>query len=146
MRRNQNDFNIVARCEHAILTWKPPLPPPPLGKANGIFAFGVYVGGGLSSLSIAMAEGIGWRASAYTVAAYGLCLSLVVRFTVREPARIVSDPAAGDRSSQPIKDEEGDKDFTFMQRWAFLDGGVGGGGEERGSVILIGQGLFWVSR
>lgn len=60
-----------------------------------MFAFGVYVGGGLSSLSIALAKVVGWRGSAYTVAGYGLLLSLLVRFTVREPARIpaVTAPA-----------------------------------------------------
>ncbi|CAN0503817.1 unnamed protein product, partial [Ectocarpus sp. 8 AP-2014] len=58
-----------------------------LAQVCCFFAFGVYVGGGLSSLSIAMAQGIGWRASAFTVAGYGLLLSLLVRFTVREPAR-----------------------------------------------------------
>lgn len=52
-----------------------------------MFAFGVYVGGGLSSLSIALAKVVGWRGSAYTVAGYGLLLSLLVRFTVREPVR-----------------------------------------------------------
>ncbi|CAM9695078.1 unnamed protein product [Pylaiella littoralis] len=58
-----------------------------LAQANGVFAFGVYVGGGLSSLSIALAKVVGWRGSAYTVAGYGLLLSLLVRFTVREPVR-----------------------------------------------------------
>ena len=31
------------------------------GEANGIYAFGVYIGSGLGSLSIAMAQQIGWR-------------------------------------------------------------------------------------
>lgn len=82
-------------------------------QANGIFAFGVYVGGGLSSLSIAMAQGIGWRASAYTVAAYGFVLAVLVRVTVKEPVRA---PAAAPANDHADEESEGDKDYTVKER------------------------------
>lgn len=115
---------------HSLYT-SPPLPDnfSTIIQANGVFAFGVYVGGGLSSLSIAMAQGIGWRASAYTVAGYGLLLSLLVRFTVREPARTpaATAPAPANRTSEaeegggyaPANGSSGDaeKDYTARERW-----------------------------
>ncbi|CAM9103237.1 unnamed protein product [Ectocarpus sp. 13 AM-2016] len=105
-----------------------------LAQANGVFAFGVYVGGGLSSLSIAMAQGIGWRASAFTVAGYGLLLSLLVRFTVREPARTpaVTAPAPANRTSDaeegggyaPTNGSSGDaeKDYTARESTKLIFG------------------------
>ena len=39
------------------------------GEANGIYAIGVYVGGGLSSLSIAMSQEVGWRMTCQITAA-----------------------------------------------------------------------------
>lgn len=67
------------------------------------------MGGGLSSLSIAMAKGVGWRCSCYIVAGYGFLLALLVRLTVREPPR---KPA----QSQTETNTEEDEDFTVMQR------------------------------
>lgn len=108
-----------------LSTAPPPPPRPPQNQANGVFAFGVYVGGGLSSLSIALAKVVGWRGSAYTVAGYGLLLSLLVRFTVREPARtpaVVPLPAGradgdvGVGNGPAAGEEEGDKDYTVTQR------------------------------
>ncbi|CAM9848940.1 unnamed protein product, partial [Hapterophycus canaliculatus] len=99
-------------------------PRPHPKQANGVFAFGVYVGGGLSSLSIALAKWVGWRGSAYTVAGYGLLLSLLVRFTVKEPARTpaaipipsAADPAQGAEGGGPaVKDEEEEKDYTVTE-------------------------------
>ncbi|CAM9987824.1 unnamed protein product [Ascophyllum nodosum] len=96
-------------------------PPESLAQANGIFAFGVYVGGGLSSLSIAMAKSVGWRVSAYTVALYGFVLALLVRFTVKEPHRA--------RATLPSRDTRGgernggeDEDFTFSQSTKLIFG------------------------
>lgn len=114
---------------HAIPPTPSPAPaPPPALKANGVFAFGVYVGGGLSSLSIALAKAVGWRGSAYAVASYGLLLSVLVRFTVREPVRTpaVTAPAAGDdgevggKSQSRHADEDGDKDYTITERWVWV--------------------------
>lgn len=83
-------------------------PPESLAQANGVFAFGVYVGGGLSSLSIAMAEGVGWRMSAFIVAAYGLLLSLFVRLTIKEPVRSPSSV----RTVAQQEDSDAEKDYS----------------------------------
>jgi len=56
-------------------------------EANGIYAFGVYVGGGLGSLAIAMANGFGWRVTCFIVAVFGFVLAAVIVLTVKEPAR-----------------------------------------------------------
>lgn len=85
-------------------------------QANGVFAFGVYVGGGLSSLSIAMAKGVGWRASCFIVACYGFLLSLLVRFSIREPVRAPSTA----RTSPGQSESNADKDYTIKQRYHFL--------------------------
>uniref|UniRef100_A0A7S2Y1D3 Major facilitator superfamily (MFS) profile domain-containing protein n=1 Tax=Fibrocapsa japonica TaxID=94617 RepID=A0A7S2Y1D3_9STRA len=58
-----------------------------LATANGIFAWGVYLGGGLSSLSITMAESIGWRSTTFLVAMVGFVLAAVFVLTVQEPTR-----------------------------------------------------------
>mmetsp|Transcript_23972 Transcript_23972/g.31122 ORF Transcript_23972/g.31122 Transcript_23972/m.31122 type:complete len:410 (+) Transcript_23972:92-1321(+) len=56
-------------------------------EANGIYAFGVYVGGGLGSLAIAMSDGVGWRTACYIVAVYGFILAALTILTVKEPER-----------------------------------------------------------
>jgi len=45
--------------------------------ANGIYALGIYVGGGLSSLSLLMANEFGWRLSSFVIAASGLVSSFL---------------------------------------------------------------------
>lgn len=87
--------------------------PSPLTQANGIFAFGVYVGGGLSSLSIAMAKGVGWRMSSFAVAGYGFLLSILVRLTIREPLR---SRDAGQSEERTREDPRQDEDYTVGQR------------------------------
>ncbi|CAM9202297.1 unnamed protein product, partial [Sphacelaria rigidula] len=86
-----------------------------LAQANGVYAFGVYVGGGLSSLSIAMAEGVGWRMSAFIVAGYGLILSVFVRLSVREPMRTSS--GVGTRAEEG---SDAQKDFTIMESFRII--------------------------
>lgn len=72
----------------------------------------MYVGGGLSSLSIAMAEGVGWRMSAFIVAAYGLLLSLFVRLTIKEPVRSPSSV----RTVAQQEDSDAEKDYSVKDR------------------------------
>lgn len=62
-------------------------PPETRATANGIYAFGVYVGGGLSSLSIVMSHQIGWRWSSYSVGVCGAAVTLLLMLTVKEPVR-----------------------------------------------------------
>ncbi len=67
------------------------------GRANGIFSIGVYLGGGLSSLSITFAETIGWRATCIIVAGIGLAITILVIISVREPDRYIGKPGNEDQ-------------------------------------------------
>ena len=58
-----------------------------LGTANGIFSFGVYVGGGLSSLSIVLNSYVGWRVTTYVCAGIGGAIAIIFLCVVREPVR-----------------------------------------------------------
>ena len=90
-----------------------------LGIPVGIL-FGFFVGGW-------MAEFFGWRAAFFVVGLPGLLLALVVRFTVKEPPRGLSE----DRVSQPATVEEQPsvpEVFRYLlQRKSFLHMAVGGG-------------------
>ncbi|CAM9631107.1 unnamed protein product, partial [Phaeothamnion confervicola] len=83
-------------------------------EANGIYAFGVYVGGGLGSMSIAMARGMGWRSTCYAVAAYGFLLALLTRLTVREPKRSTSKA----RPAAPTADDS--ESYTVMESFQVI--------------------------
>ncbi len=54
-------------------------------QANGLFACGVYIGGGMASISISMATGLGWRTTNFLIAGAGFCLSALVGLFVCEP-------------------------------------------------------------
>jgi MFS family permease len=58
-----------------------------LGAVNGVFSLGVYVGGGLSSLTIVVARSVGWRWASRVVALAGLGAALGLLGVVAEPAR-----------------------------------------------------------
>ncbi|CAN0495478.1 unnamed protein product, partial [Scytosiphon promiscuus] len=93
-------------------------------QANGIFVVGFYVGEGLSSLSIAIAESIGWRQTAYSVATSGFLLALLLCFTVKEPTRAsvvtptatIADSSASQGTEQGARNPKGDNTFTVTQR------------------------------
>lgn len=58
-----------------------------LATANGIYSFGVYVGGGLSSLSIVLAKATGWRETTFLCAGIGAVVGVFFFVVVREPRR-----------------------------------------------------------
>ena len=96
-----------------------------LRQANGVYVGGIYIGAGLSSLSIAMAEAIGWRATCYYVAGSGFFLAFVWLFTVKEPARValantVTTPPVHSmetgQNGQGTRDPEEDRVYTMKQR------------------------------
>lgn len=72
-------------------------------EANGIYAFGVYVGGGLSSMSIAMAESVGWRGTCFVITCFGALLAVMVFVTMKEPER------KNDNKKQEVTEDT----FTF---------------------------------
>lgn len=59
--------SFQAPCSYSLIAQSFPLSS--RSRANGIYSFGIYVGGGAASLSILLAKHIGWR---HTCLAYGL--------------------------------------------------------------------------
>ena len=55
--------------------------------ANGLFATGCYIGGGMASLSETIAESIGWRMMVFICAAVGAGVATVMMLTMFEPLR-----------------------------------------------------------
>jgi MFS family permease len=80
-------------------------------RANGIYACAIYVGGGLASLSLAMARGIGWRSTCWILAGIGGALAVLLRGTVREPVR--TGKAVTGSSSKPAQKVE--EQLTVVQ-------------------------------
>jgi len=80
-------------------------------KANSIYSFGIYVGGGLSSLSLLMATHFGWRFSAFVISAISLVGAIVLLLTCEEPSS---------RDQQTVvtqeTDENEDDDSTSLLR------------------------------
>jgi len=67
-------------------------PPERRARALGIYAMGIYIGAAFGLLAGGwIKEFFGWRAAFIVVGIPGLVLSLLVRFTVREPPRGLSD-------------------------------------------------------
>ena len=69
-----------------------------------------------------MAEAIGWRGTAYSVAAFGFSLACLLFLTVKESVRVpapISTTAAGspepEKTGQGTRDPEGDQTFTVKQ-------------------------------
>eukprot|EP00640_Fibrocapsa_japonica_P001860 CAMPEP_0113940958 /NCGR_PEP_ID=MMETSP1339-20121228/6974_1 /TAXON_ID=94617 /ORGANISM="Fibrocapsa japonica" /LENGTH=453 /DNA_ID=CAMNT_0000944957 /DNA_START=10 /DNA_END=1371 /DNA_ORIENTATION=+ /assembly_acc=CAM_ASM_000762 len=81
-----------------------------LATANGIFAWGVYLGGGLSSLSIVMADSLGWKVTCVVVALIGLFLAVVVMSTIKEP------PRTRERNSSLVQEEPDKGSFAGSLR------------------------------
>eukprot|EP00612_Vaucheria_litorea_P003576 CAMPEP_0171462658 /NCGR_PEP_ID=MMETSP0945-20130129/6603_1 /TAXON_ID=109269 /ORGANISM="Vaucheria litorea, Strain CCMP2940" /LENGTH=442 /DNA_ID=CAMNT_0011989219 /DNA_START=64 /DNA_END=1392 /DNA_ORIENTATION=- len=78
-------------------------PPSRRGEANGIYAFGVYIGGGMSSLSLTLALTIGWRNTCYLAALTGIFLAFVLRLTLTEPERagqVISSSSSNQQDSK----------------------------------------------
>jgi sugar phosphate permease len=55
--------------------------------ANAVYAFGIYIGGGLSSLSLIIITSVGWRWAFIIVAVIGILSGVIMFIVVREPKR-----------------------------------------------------------
>lgn len=75
---------LIPPCYSLIAAY---FPKDMLGSANGIFNFGIYVGGALGSLSTVVALAVGWRTTAYICAGIGALVSVAFLLVVREPSR-----------------------------------------------------------
>eukprot|EP00297_Palpitomonas_bilix_P008474 CAMPEP_0113893558 /NCGR_PEP_ID=MMETSP0780_2-20120614/16166_1 /TAXON_ID=652834 /ORGANISM="Palpitomonas bilix" /LENGTH=447 /DNA_ID=CAMNT_0000883875 /DNA_START=19 /DNA_END=1362 /DNA_ORIENTATION=- /assembly_acc=CAM_ASM_000599 len=58
-----------------------------LATANSVYSFGVYVGGGLASLTTVINSAVGWRVTMYIIGGIGVGVSLWFVLTVKEPPR-----------------------------------------------------------
>ena len=56
-----------------------------IGSINGIFSSGVYLGGGLASLSIILDNMIGWRNTLFAIGGVGVVVAVLCLFLVTEP-------------------------------------------------------------
>ena len=82
-----------------------------IGSINGIFSSGVYLGGGLASLSIILDSSIGWRNTLFFIGGLGVVISGMCYFLVAEPRAVTRkenemnsmmiSAAAGDVITQP---------------------------------------------
>eukprot|EP00617_Octactis_speculum_P003084 CAMPEP_0185776024 /NCGR_PEP_ID=MMETSP1174-20130828/84137_1 /TAXON_ID=35687 /ORGANISM="Dictyocha speculum, Strain CCMP1381" /LENGTH=465 /DNA_ID=CAMNT_0028463793 /DNA_START=19 /DNA_END=1416 /DNA_ORIENTATION=- len=91
-------------------------PPAQRATGNGIFASGVYIGGGLASISESIAESLGWRETMYMCAVVGAGVSTILFATVREPAR---QRAA--ESVKPVEESE-EKSISTMDSLKLIFG------------------------
>jgi MFS family permease len=80
------------------------------GRANGIYTFGIYLGGGLSSLSLAMAGALGWRTASWIIAAVGFASVAAFYALVSEPRHqaYLFDSAAVHSGHGQAGDEQGE--------------------------------------
>ena len=60
-----------------------------IGSINGIFSSGVYLGGGLASLSIILDSSIGWRNTLFVIGGLGVLISGMCYFLVTEPRAVI---------------------------------------------------------
>lgn len=61
-----------------------------IGSINGIFSSGVYVGGGLASLSIILDNVIGWRNTLFVIGGIGVAVACFCLFLVKEPRSVMT--------------------------------------------------------
>ena len=85
-------------------------PPEKRATAFAVYASGIYVGVGLGFwIGGWINDAYGWRAAFFVVGLPGVLMALIVRFTVREPPRGLSDHLAG-------KTQE----YTTWEVWRFF--------------------------
>jgi sugar phosphate permease len=60
-----------------------------VGTANSIYSTGIYLGGGMASLSIQLDQLLGWRKSLITMGILGIVLAIIAKFYLRDPRTIL---------------------------------------------------------
>ena len=61
-----------------------------VGSINGIFSSGIYLGGGLASLSILLDNQVGWRSTMSTIGVIGIAIAGVLVLVVKDPRYVVT--------------------------------------------------------
>lgn len=109
-------------------------PPERRSTAMGIFTLGISVGIMIAYLAGGwVAQNIGWREAFLIVGIPGLLLALVVRFTVREPPRGMSE----NRTDTAARPGVLDVARYLMQRKSFIHMAVGSGLASFGGYAVI---------
>jgi len=62
-----------------------------IATANAIFSSGIYLGGGLASLSILLDQSIGWRGAGISVGAFGFLAAAVALLVIKDPRGVSSN-------------------------------------------------------
>ena len=60
------------------------------GSVNGIYSGGIYIGGGLASLSVLIDQMIGWKATFFLISCLGLLATISSLFLVQDPRNLSS--------------------------------------------------------
>ena len=80
-------------------------PPEKRATAFAIYASGIYVGVGLGFwIGGWISDNYGWRMAFFVVGLPGVLMALIVRFTVREPPRGLSDHLAGNTQEYSVRE------------------------------------------
>lgn len=69
--------------------------------ANGFYSLGVYVGGALSSVSLAVAAIVGWRLLSYCIGLAGIVVAVIFLLGVREPEKDEKKASSDSASASP---------------------------------------------
>lgn len=100
-------------------------------QANGLFACGVYIGGGMASLCISMATALGWRTTCFLIALVGFVCAAVEVLFVREPAR--SEDKKKEISGTTATQSDADKPRNFRESFQTI---------YANNLVIL---LFWAS-
>lgn len=65
-------------------------PPRLVGSINGIFSSGIYLGGGLASLSILLDNQVGWRSTMLSIGVIGIAIAGVLVLVVQDPRYVIT--------------------------------------------------------
>ncbi len=78
-------------------------PPQKRATALAIYSTGVYIGSMIAFMAGGyIKEALSWRAAFFMVGVPGLLLALLVRFTIAEPKRGISEPGQANASQPPL--------------------------------------------
>lgn len=73
-----------------------------IGSINGIFSSGIYLGGGLASLSIILDGQIGWRNTLFVIGGLGVLVAAMCLFLVTEPRAATRSTTTSTSSSSTV--------------------------------------------
>jgi len=99
-------------------------PPEMRPTANGQFASGMYIGGGLASVSMDIATGIGWRSTCFVCSIFGGATAVILFATMKEPTRMNAPvkKASGEEEEEKLSTADSFKIIFGTRKVAILIG------------------------